>query len=310
MKTCAAPGGAGEGGGGARDGGGLGGGGEEDVDGGGRGGGGLGGGLGGGGSGVGLGGGAGGDGEGCGGLKPARGSGGGGAEGGGYMKSIVGGVTIDVTVATNEAVVRKPLASSGVVSRGTRAFHTASAATCELMPIVKVSRTEPLAAWSERRRPLPVGSSIGNTTVPRGASAPAATAERNATRMAGVKSAALPATATANMTVPTDGGKGGGEGEGGGGEGEGGGGEGGGGGGAGQVVIVPRTPVGSRVVAHVQRVPAPPTLTLAPWAGMGIREEVSQRRCHIGGVTEEVTKGTYEHERALRELHWSRSGSC
>ena len=145
------------------------------------------------------------------------------------MKSIVGGVTMDVTVATYKAVVRKPLASAGVASRGTRAFHTASAAACELMPIVKVSRTEPRTIWSERRRPLPVGSSIGNTTVPRGASAPAATAERNATRMAGVKSAALPATATANMTVPMDGGKGGGEGEGGGGEGEGGGGEGGGG---------------------------------------------------------------------------------
>jgi len=282
MKTCAAPGGAGEGGGGARDGGGLGGGGETDVDGGGRGGGGLGGGLGGGGSGVGLGGGAGGDGEGCGGLKPARGSGGDGAEGGGYMKSIVGGVTMDVTFATYEAVVRKPLATAGVLSRGTRAFHTASAAACELMPIVKVSRTEPRTAWSERRRPLPVGSSIGNTTVPRGASAPAATAERNATRMAGVKSAALPATATANTTVPTDGGKGGGEGEGGGGEGEGGGGEGGGGGGAGQVVTVALTLVGSRVVAQVQMVPAPPTLTLAPWAGIGIREEVSQRRLQKG----------------------------
>mgnify|MGYP003880670847 FL=1 len=285
MKTCAAPGGAGEGGGGAGDGGGSGGGGEGDVDGGGHGGGGLGGGLGGGGSGGGLGGGAGGGGEGCGGLKPARGSGGsggGGAEGGGYMKSIVGGVTIDVTVATYEAVVRKPLASAGVVSRGTRAFHTASAAACELMPIVKVSWTEPLPVWSERRRPLPVGSSIGNTTVPRGASAPAATAERNATRMAGVKSAALPATATANMTVPTDGGKGGGEGEGGGGEGEGGGGEGGGGGGAGQVVTVALTLVGSRVVAQVQMVPAPPTLTLAPWAGIGIREEVSQRRLQKG----------------------------
>jgi hypothetical protein len=59
--------------------------------------------------------------------------------------------------------------------------------------------------------------------------APAATTERNATRTAGVKSAVLAATATANMTAPTDGGKGGGEGEGGGGEGEGGGGEGGGG---------------------------------------------------------------------------------
>jgi hypothetical protein len=62
--------------------------------------------------------------------------------------------------------------------------------------------------------------------------------------MAGVKSAALPATATANMTVPTDGGKGGGEGEGGGGEGEGGGGEGEGGeggedGGATQAETVP-----------------------------------------------------------------------
>ena len=92
------------------------------------------GGFGGGGSGGGLGGGAGGGGEGCGGLKPARGtggSGGGGAEGGGYMNSIVGGETIDVTVATYEAVVRKPLASAGVVSRGTRAFHTASAAACE-----------------------------------------------------------------------------------------------------------------------------------------------------------------------------------
>ena len=141
-KTCAAPGGAGEGGGGAGDGGGSGGGGEGGVDGGGHGGGGLGGGLGGGGSGGGLGGGAGGGGEGCGGLKPARGrggSGGGGAEGGGYMNSIVGGETIDVTVATYEAVVRKPLASAGVASRGTRAFHTASAAACELMPIVKVS---------------------------------------------------------------------------------------------------------------------------------------------------------------------------
>ena len=185
------------------------------------------GGFSGGGSGGGLGGGAGGGGEGCGGLKPARGtggSGGGGAEGGGYMKSIVGGVTIDVTVATYEAVVRKPLASAGVVSRGTRAFHTASAAACELMPIVKVSWTEPLPVWSEVG-----GGSVGNATVPRGALAPAATTERNATRTAGAKSAELPATATANMTAPTDGGKGGGEGEGGGGEGEGGGGEGGGG---------------------------------------------------------------------------------
>ena len=146
-KTCAAPGGAGEGGGGAGDGGGSGGGGEGGVDGGGHGGGGLSGGFSGGGSGGGLGGGAGGGGEGGGGLKPARGtggSGGGGAEGGGYMKSIVGGEAIDVTVATYEAVVRKPLASAGVVSRGTRAFHTASAAACELMPIVKVSWTEPL----------------------------------------------------------------------------------------------------------------------------------------------------------------------
>ena len=226
MKTCAAPGGAGEGGGGAGDGGGSGGGGEGGVDGGGHGGGGLGGEMGGGGSGGGLGGGAGGGGEGCGGLKPARGrggSGGGGAEGGGYRKSIVGGETIDVTVATYDAVVRKPLASAVGVSRGTRAFHTASAAACELMPIAKVSWTEPLPIWSE------AGGPIVNTTVPRGASAPAATTERNATRMAGVKSAVLPETATAKMTAPTDGGKGGGEGEGGGGEGEGGGGEGGGG---------------------------------------------------------------------------------
>jgi len=138
-------------------------------------------------------------------------------------------VTIDVTVATYEAVVRKPLASAGVISRGTRAFHAASAATCELIPIVKVSWTEPLPIWSERRRPLPVGGPNGNTTVPRGALAPAATTERNATRTAGVKSAVLPTTTTVNMTAPTDGGKGGGEGEGGGGEGEGGGGEGGGG---------------------------------------------------------------------------------
>jgi hypothetical protein len=128
-----------------------------------------------------------------------------------------------VTVATYEAVVRKPLASAGVVSRGTRAFNTANAAACELMPIVKVSWTEPLPVWSEVG-----GGPMGNTTVPRGASAPAATTERNATRTAGVKSAVLAATATANMTVPTtDGGKGGGEGEGGGGDGEGGGGEGG-----------------------------------------------------------------------------------
>jgi len=227
VKTCAAPGGAGEGGGGAGDGGGSGGGGEGGVDGGGHGGGGLGGGMGGGGSGGGLGGGAGGGGEGCGGLKPARGrggSGGGGAEGGGYMNSIVGGETINATVATYEAVVRNSLASAGVVSQGTRAFHTASAATCELMPIVKVSWTEPLPVWSEVG-----GGPMGNTTVPRGALAPAATTERNAARTAGVKSAELAATATANMTVPTDGGKGGGEGEGGGGEGEGGGGEGGGG---------------------------------------------------------------------------------
>ena len=145
------------------------------------------------------------------------------------MNSIVGGETIDVTVATYEAVVRKPLASAGVVSRGTRAFTTASAVACELIPIVKVSWTEPLPVWSERRRPLPMGGPIGNTTVPRGALAPAATTERNATRTAGVKSRVFPDTATANMTAPMDGGKGGGEGEGGGGEGEGGGGEGGGG---------------------------------------------------------------------------------
>jgi len=127
------------------------------------------------------------------------------------MNSIVGGETIDATVATYEAVVRNSLASAGVVSRGTRAFHTASAATCELMPIVKVSWTEPLPVWSEVG-----GGPMGNTTVPRGALAPAATTERNAARTAGVKSAELAATATANMTVPTDGGKGGGEGAGGG----------------------------------------------------------------------------------------------
>jgi hypothetical protein len=52
-------------------------------------------------------------------------------------------------------------------------------------------------------------------------------------------------------------------------------------------VTGPLTLVESRVVAQVQRVPAPPTLTsaptLAPWAGLGIREEVSHRRCHRGG---------------------------
>ena len=76
-------------------------------------------------------------------------------------------------------------------------------------------------------------------------------------------------------------GGGGGEGEGGGGDGEGGGGEGGDGGGAGQGVTVPPTSV--RVVAQVQTVAAPPTLTLATWAGIGIREEVCHRGGHIGG---------------------------
>ena len=111
-----------------------------------------------------------------------------------------------------------------------------------------------------------------------------------------------------------DGDGGGGEGEGGGeggGEGEGGGGEGDGGGGAGQVVTEPPTLVGSRVVAQVQMLPDS-TLTLAPapWAGIGIREEVSQRRSHRGHI--EVTIGPFEHERARRELYiyWRRSGSC